>query len=439
MHITKDVNLKRRTFLKGLGAVVALPYLEAMWPTTKAMAATTSPVPPRMAMFYFGTGMNMRQFTPETTGRDYKMSRILKPLEGFRDDFTVLSNTWLEKGGGHHGAYPFSTSVGFGEKQQISPDQIAASQIGGSTRYPSLQLSVGKGTAYGNQALATISWNEQGVPIPAENDPYVIFNKLFRPDAPEEIDNIRDDARMKKSVLDLVRDDASRMNRFLGTTDREKLDQYFTSIREIEKQVDRRVAWLDTPKPQPGLDVSIDESMDPDGRNNDFSYERYSKLMYDLIALAFQTDSTRVISYVVRRELRGGVYPEMDVSDGYHSLTHHGNDPRKLEDLAKVDTIYMQHWAHFLDRLKSIPEGDGNLLDYTMLGFSSGMGIGHSKSRLPTVLCGGSKLGISHQGHVELEENTPLSSVWHTMLDRMNVAVEGQFQDSRGPIGQLIA
>ena len=177
-------------------------------------------------------------------------------------------------------------------------------------------------------------------------------------------------------------------------------------------------------------------SPDLDG---EFSYETYSRLMYDLIALAFQTDSTRVITYVVRTELRGGSYPEWGLSKDYHSLTHHGNDPQNLEELAKADTIYMRHWAHFLRRLRSIPEGDGTLLDRTLLGFSSGMGIGHSRDLLPTVLSGGSGLGIRHKGHLRLPENTPLANLWTTMLDRAGVEVPGgPLHDSTGVVKELI-
>ncbi|MEQ8787213.1 MAG: DUF1552 domain-containing protein [Pirellulaceae bacterium] len=435
----RPFRLSRRTLLRGAGALVALPYLEAMLPST-ALSAASPEIVPRMGMFYFGTGMNMRQFEPDDDGPDFTMSRILKPLEPLRGDFTVLSGTWLEHGGGHDGAYPFSTSIVKGAKQSLSPDQIAARQIGGATRYPSLVLSVDRGTNYGSQALATISWNEQGVPIPAENDPKVLFDRLFRPDTKEEAARRDDDFRRRQSVLDIVRDDARRMERKLGKADREQLDQYFNSVHELEQQLARRIDWADRPKPTPDAKGRGDysESITPEG-SGDFSYDNYAKLMYDLIALAFQTDSTRVVSYVVRKELSGGVYPEFGVSKGYHSLTHHGNDPKNLEELAKVDTIYMGHWAYFLNRLKSIREGEHSLLDAVMLGFSSGMGIGHSKDRLPTVLSGGKALGIAHQGHLRLPERTPISAMWHTMIDRMGVPVQGEFQDSPGTIKQVLA
>jgi hypothetical protein len=186
MNISTYQPLSRRRFLRGTGTMLALPWLEAMSPvfarTTKDQAGPT----PRMGMFYFGTGMNMRQFYPEGFGKDARMSRILKPLEKHRDRFTVLSNTWIEHGGGHDGAYPFATAIAKGEKQQVSPDQLAAEIHGKETRFPSLQFSVKRGTGFGSQALATISWNRQGVPLAAENDPKMIFNRLFRPTNAEQ-------------------------------------------------------------------------------------------------------------------------------------------------------------------------------------------------------------------------------------------------------------
>ncbi|MEM1294493.1 MAG: DUF1552 domain-containing protein [Verrucomicrobiota bacterium] len=430
--------LHRRTLLRGAGACLALPFLEAMMPRG-ARAASTPEVIPRMGTFYFGTGMNMRQFFPEGFGMEARMSRILKPLEGQRGNFTALSGTWLEHGGGHDGAYPFSTSVVRGAKQTISPDQLAAEHHGKKTRFPSLQLSVKRGTGYGSQVLATISWNQQGVPLAAENDPKVLFNRLFRASTAEQQINQRHEFRQRGSVLDAILGDANQLQGKLGKADREQLEQYFNSIREVEKGLEREVAWSDRSKPQPSLNGygDFESAISPEG-NGTFIYDDFAKLMYDLIALAFQTDSTRVISYVVRTELAGGVYPEFGVSKGYHTLSHHGNDPKNLEDLAKVDTIYMKHWNYFLNRLSSIRDGEGTLLDHTMLGFSSGMGIGHSKSSLPTMLSGGGRLGIKHQTHVQLKENTPISSMWQTMVEKMGVEVTEPFQDSPGVIRELV-
>jgi hypothetical protein len=430
--------LSRRTLLRGAGALVALPYLEAMMPSS-ALAAPNAQPPARFGMFYFGTGMNMRQFTPEGEGKEFELTRILKPLEAHRGQFTVLSGTFLEKGGGHDGAYPFATSIAKDQKQSVSPDQLAAEALGKDTRYASLQMSVKRGTGFGEQPLATIAWNRQGVPLAAENDPHVLFTKLFQPDSEQQKSQQSTEFRRRKSVLDLVKDDASKLQQQVGSADKQRLEQYFNSVRELEQQLARRVEWSSKGKPSPDPDGLRDfsKSMRPEGVPG-FVYDTYAKLMYDLIALALQTDSTRVVTYVVRTELAGGVYPEFGVSKDYHALTHHGNDPQNLEELAKVDTIYMQHWAYFLGKLKNIKEGDSTLLDRTVLGFSSGMGIGHSKDLLPTVISGGSALGIEHQGHLKLADKTPLASVWQTMLDRVGVQTAGQFQDSKGPIKQLI-
>lgn len=441
MKILKMKPMSRRAVLRGAGATMALPWLEAMLPRRASVAADAAAGPtPRMGMFYFGTGMNMRQFYPEGFGNDAKLSRILEPLEPHRGRFTALSGTFLEKGGGHDGAYPFSTSIASGEKQTISPDQLVAERHGKQTRFPSLQLSVKRGTGFGSQALATISWNRQGVPLAAENDPKRIFQQLFRPTSPAERSGQEVEFRQRSSVLDAVMTDANQLRQRIGHRDRQQLEQYFQSIREVERGLEREIDWADRPKPQPKTARmgDFEKAETPEGNGN-FLYDQYAKLMYDLIALAFQTDSTRVISYVVRTELAGGVYPEFGVSKGYHELTHHGNDPKNLEDLAKVDTIYMKHWGYFLDRLASIQDGEGTLLDHTMLGFSSGMGIGHSKDRLPTMLSGGKGLGIRHQTHLQVPESTPLASLWQTMVEKMGVEVGDGFQDSRGPITELMA
>lgn len=431
--------ISRRALLRGAGVCMALPWLEAMLPASAGAAESPEPVP-RMGMFYFGTGMNMREFYPDGEGINARLSRILKPLEPHRGSFTALSGTWLEHGGGHDGAYPFATAIARGEKQTTSPDQLAAAVHGRFTRFPSLQLSVKRGTGFGSQALATISWNGQGVPLAAENDPRTLFDRLFRPASQAQRAAQGNEFRQRRSVLDAVLTDARKIRGTISSSDRQQLDQYFNSIREVELGLEREINWADKPKQLPNLDGygDYDKAVSPEG-NGKFLYDTYARLMYDLIALAFQTDSTRVVSYVVRTELAGGVYPEFGVSKGYHELTHHGNDPRNLDELARVDTIYMQHWSYFLNRLGSIREGEGSLLDYSMLGFSSGMGIGHSKAILPTVLSGGSRLGIRHQTHRQLRENTPLSALWQTMIEKMGVELPGEFQDSPGAIKELLA
>ena len=227
------------------------------------------------------------------------------------------------------------------------------------------------------------------------------------------------------------------MQRKVGTNDKQKLDEYFSSVREIESQLQRNIDWSARSKPTPRIDNMGDYSRPYGPASRDFDYPTYAKLMFDLITLAFQTDSTRVITYNVRTE-SGEIFPVHRVSKNYHALTHHSNDPKNLDELAQVDEVNMGFWAYFLDRLKSFKEADGrSLLDHTMLAFSSGMGMDHSRDRLPTAFFGGSALGVKHQGHFELPEKTPLARLWHTMLDRMGVQVE-RLQDSKGLIGELI-
>ena len=430
--------LSRRALLRGSGAAMALPYLEAMMPSS-AFALPEPKVTPRLGLFYFGMGMNVREFFPRDFGPDFTTTRILEPLEPHRGQFTVLSGTYLREGGGHKGTYPFSTGIAREKKQGISLDQLAAEAIGKDTRFPSLQMSIKRGTGYGGPDLATLAWNRQGVPLPAENDPRVLFDRLFRPPTPEEKANQSGEFRQRQSVLDLVKEDAGRLHRKLGKSDQERLAQYFESVRELEKELEREVQWSTRSKPDPDLEGIGDYcSAVPPGSGEDFSYEAYSKLMYDLIALAFQTDSSRVVTYVVRTELKGGSYPEWGLSKDYHSLTHHGNNAQNLDELARADTIYMRHWAHFLKRLQSIEEGDATLLDHAALGFSSGMGIGHSRDLLPTMISGGKGLGIRHQGHVGLPANTPLANLWLTMMNGIGVETPMPFHDSTGIVKEIV-
>jgi len=446
MNIQTHRTLSRRSVLKAAGATIALPFLEAMIPTRAFASPNPSGIPVRTGFFYFGTGMNMRQFEPTDVGPHFTFPRILEPLEPYREKMTVFSGTWLKHGGGHTGDYTFSTGVdafanGGQIKNTISADQVIAEKIGAATRFPSLQLSIKRGTGFGGN-LRTLSWSRNGVPLASENDPGILFNRLFGQEDADQQAQRKSEFRRKGSILDNVMGQARKLQTKISSNDREKLDEYLTSVREVEHQLQREIDWSVRPKPEPADLPGLGDYSKPatEEEAKPFSYARYSKLMYDLIALAFQTDSTRVITYVVRQESSGGVFEEFGVDKGYHALSHHGNDPRNLEQLAQVDTLYMEYWAHLLDRLESIKEVDGSsLLDHTLLGFSSGMGIGHSKDRLPTAMFGGNARGVRHQGHIILPERTPLSAVWHTMADRAGVQPEEPFQDSSGVIKELVS
>lgn len=447
MNILHHHVLDRRTTLKGLGVALSLPLLEAMLPGGVLRAAGAGSgggsIPARSAFFYFGTGMNVRELFPKDTGKNFTMTPTIEPLAPWRDQFTFFSNTFLQHGGGHQGDYPFLTGADAGwsnpSSNTISADQVVANAIGDQTRFASLQFSRGRGTGFGSY-LQTLSWTEAGVPLPAENDPSRIFARLFAPDDADSRARRANTHRQRGSILDMIADEAKSLETKIGKSDQEKLDEYFTSIRGVETQLERDIDWADKPKPEPKIEGMGDFSKSVTyGNLGAYTYEQYAKLMYDLIALAFQTDSTRTITYVVRQEGESPNFPEWGVSKGFHALTHHGEDPQNLRELAQVDRIYMSHFAYLLQRLSDLQNPDGSsLLDHTVLGFSSGMGIGHSKDRLPTAMFGGRALGVDHQGHLVLPPNTPLSAVWHTMVDRVGVQTT-QFQDSPGVIKELIA
>lgn len=432
----------RRTLLRAAGVALGLPVLESLQPKASWASGASPVIPARMMIGHFGTGMNLREFFPETEGRDAALKRIMKPLERHRDSMTIVSGMELKNGGGHTGDYSFLTGAeGWadgGIQGGVSADQIVAEEIGGDTRFPSLQMSIERGTNFGNQGLATLSWSKNAIPMAAENDPYTLFNQLFGKDDLQSASQRRNAFRRKGSVLDLIRDQANQMSRTVGRNDKQKLAEYFTSVREIEEQLQRDITWSTKPKPKPALDHLGDYSVSLTPESTEFDYERYQKLMYDLIVIAFQTDSTRVITYNIRQELRGGTFDVHGVSKGFHALSHHNNDPKNLDELAKVDEINMGYWGSFLDRLASVEQIDGNsLLDHCAIAFSSSAGMDHSRDRLPTALFGGSSLGIQHQTHLKLGAKTPLASLWHTMADRVGVKRE-TLQDSTGVISSLV-
>jgi hypothetical protein len=423
--------LSRRAVLRGAGAAVALPLLDLMESgVARAASAAALAPPPRLAFLYLGTGWNTRELFPKTVGPRHETTRLLAPFERQRGHYTALQGMFLEFGGGHEGDNTFTTGSdavfrprnGQEYKNSISCDQVAARTLGKTTRFPSLELSERRGTGFGGQGLSTIAWSEEGIPLAAECDPHVLFERLFGADGPErQVENQRR-LRQRRSVLDGMRETAKDLERTLGRADRERLAQYFNSLRELEKQLEREVSWTKTPKRRPALtpqDVNdFATSMHPETPN--FEYRTYARAMYDLIALAWQSDSTRVVTYVVRRELRSH-YPGIDSTTDYHSLTHHGGDPRKLDELARIDTLYLEQLAAFVAKLDGIKEGDGTLLDRSLVGVSSGMGMGHSRNQLPTLLLGGNKLGVRHQGFVRYDADTPLANLWATMLARAGV------------------
>ncbi len=441
MNILKKKTLSRRTFLRGAGVTLALPWLECMSPLSRSLAAAGglgSGVQPKRAVFcMWGMGVNGREFTPKTFGHQWEVTPILKPLAHLRDDFTLISGLKLTHSGGHAGDRTFLTGTNThdaGAKLRISCDQELAAVMGGDTRFSSLTLGINRGTGFGSGTIDnTLAWSASGTPIPAENRPHVLFERLFRTQSPEEIAQERAQAAKTSSVLDVVREQAQSLHGYLGKTDQEKLDEYFTSIRKVESQMENDLAWIDRPRPaveSPNFDAV--QSLDPQSaRKEDFDYEPYARLMFDVITLALQTDSTRVISYMARKDLSDGTHTFRSRSTpyGYHEMTHHGEDPSKLKWLTQVDTWYSEQWAYFVEKLKGIQEGDSTLLDNTLLvwGSTGGTLNAHNNTNLPTMLFGGKALGVRHAGHI-LHQDMRLGNLWQSMFGVLGVPVSEDFQ-----------
>jgi hypothetical protein len=441
--------IPRRTFLKGAGITLALPWLDAM--SVRADSVTTAgsiaaAETPRRAVFcFFGLGINGRDFTPADAGLNYTLTPILKPLAALRHDFTVISGLKLTHSGGHVGDRTFLTGTNTrsaGAKLRVSCDQELAQAIGRQTRFPSLALGIKRGTGFGGNQDQTLSWSPSGTPLPAENRPHVLFDQLFRPDTPETLNQREAEFLRRASVLDSLRAEATRLHSSLGVDDQRKLDEYLTGIRDLERRMQDEKDWLRKPKPNVAtLNFGKEQGLDPDKAG--LEYRRYQRLMFDVIALALQTDSTRVISYLARMDGQDGTGAWRDMGNpyNYHEMTHHGEDPDKLKWFTQADIWYMEEWAYFLDKLKSIREGDGNLLDHTLVAYGSSGGAinAHHNHHLPTMLAGGSRLGIKHQGHL-VQEDVRLGNLWSTLFDRLQVPLPENFQggEADGLIKELV-
>ncbi len=441
--------LPRRTFLKGAGISLALPWLEAMSVCSNSVAtagAMATVETPRRAVFcFFGLGLNGRDFTPAETGSNYTVTPILKPLEALRKDFTVISGLKLTYSGGHVGDRTFLTGTNTrnaGVRLRVSCDQELAEAIGRKTRFPSLALGIKRGTGFGGYYDQTLSWTPNGTPIPSENRPHVLFDLLFRPDTEQTLRQREKEFLSRSSLLDSLRDEARRLNGSLGANDRQKLDEYLSGIRDLERRMQDDKDWLRQPKPKvERLSFGKEQGLDPDKAG--LEYRRYQRLMYDVIALALQTDSTRVISYLARMDGSDGTGAWKGLGNpyGYHEMTHHGEDPDKLKWFTKADIWYMEDWAYFLGKLKAIKEGDGSLLDHTLVAYGSSGGVinAHHNHHLPTMLAGGARLGVKHQGHI-IKEDVRLGNLWMTVFDRMNVPIPRNFQggEADGMIKELL-
>ena len=452
--------ISRRTVLRGIGAGMALPLLDAMIPTrafgrAAAQAGANKP-PVRMAAIFMPNGVHYADWEPVGIGRNFKLSPTLAPLESVRDDVMVLSNLCLDNafakgdGPGDHarsaaafltGAHPFKTG-GSNVKVGISVDQLVAREIGHLTRLPSLELGLDHGgnagdcdSGYACAYVNNVSWSSDTTPAPKEVDPAAVFDRLFGTtrDRAGDVEGRQQRTRNRKSVLDFVAEDAKALNRTLGAGDRAKMDEYATSVREIELRIEAaRRLNLEQP-PDPGA-----HTRPPDGVPADLV--EHARLMWDLLALAFQTDVTRVATFMIGRDGSERHYTHLDITDGHHALSHHENDDRKIEQIKKIDRFHVEQFARFVEKLRGIREGDGTLLDNCMVVCGAGIADGnrHNHDALPILLAGKGGGSITPGRRLNYDRNTPLCNLYLSMMDRMGVKAP-RFGDSTGVLGDLKA
>ena len=449
--------MPRRSFLRGAGATLALPFLDAMRPL---MAAGSSAVPIRIALLYMPNGVRADRWTPEGEGKGFKLSPILSPLEKHREELLILTglqNKASFTGDGHYvktGGWLTGTTITKTTGSDIaaggmSMDQIAAQHLGRNTKLPSLELGtepvatgIDTNVNYTRLYASHISWKTSTVPLPCEINPRVAFDRLFRSRSKGGEKQAADD----KSVLDLVRTDAKRLQSKLGQADQHKLEQYLESIREVERRIEAEAALLGAGENLPPellkqldtLDKRISKAMGKASREEElnsrprFDHAEHCKIMMDLMVLAFWSDSTRVSSFMFGNDVTGRNFSFLEgVNGGHHDLSHHSNDGKKLDQYEKINRWHVEQYGYMLDRMKEIKEGEGNLLDHSMVAFGSPIrdGNSHDPKNVPIVIAGGTKAGLKTGTHETYDEGTPLCSLWLSMLEKAGVT-EHSFADA---------
>ncbi|MFO0878704.1 MAG: DUF1552 domain-containing protein [Gemmataceae bacterium] len=439
--------ISRRFLLRSAGAAVALPLLDAMLPRAWSAPSTFKPweksptVAPRLICCYIPNGVNILEWVPSDAGTSYTLSPTLSALREHRDEFTVLSGLGHPSSeGGHSGADTWLTAAHLKAKpgadytNSVSIDQVVANVLGQKTRYASLQLSDMSGTG-GAGHSHTLSFDANGTPLPAENSPRRLFERLFVPDTAGDRAAMLRRFAEKRSILDDLRTETTSLQRRLGAADQKKLAEYLASIRETEKQVERMRAWVDVPKPrlaETGLQLA---SKPGDGHDRPM----WLDVMLELAYLAFITDTTRVITFEWSREAGG----YGGGGENHHELSHHGGDPGMLKKLAAIDRFHLERLGRFLGLLKSTREADGTMLDRTVALYGSGMNSGkggeHSPRNLPLLVAGGRKLGLKTGQHLahHPDKHPPLSNVLLTVAQKVGVEID-RFADSTGTLTGLV-
>jgi hypothetical protein len=433
--------MPRRTFLRGVGATLALPLLDAMIPAIAASAKSAEPVR-RLGYLFMPMGADMTRWTPSGSGKLDELSFILSSLEPVKEHVSVITN--LEVKNAYPGTHATSNAAFLScavarhtESNDYflgtTVDQMAAQQIGHETQLPSLELAMdmmqtvgqcdnGYACVYQNN----LSWSSPTTPLPAEAHPRLVFETLFGEGGTKS--DRQAALRKRASLLDFVKDDITRLNRQLGPADREKVSHYLDSVREVERRIQKAQAGV-ADNPLPDLDRPVGAPA---------AYAEHARLMLDLQVLAFQGDITRVITFQLARETSNRTYPETGVSDPHHPLSHHGNDPEKIARMAKINRFHVSLFTEFLQKLKATPDGDGTLLDHTLLMYGSGMGNPnvHDHVNLPILVGGGKVHGMKGGRHIRFEQPAPLANLHLTLLDKAGVRIE-HFADSTGKVDGL--
>jgi uncharacterized protein DUF1552 len=443
MIITKKA-LPRRTFLRGMGASLALPLLDAMVPSMTALAKTPGEPVRRLGYVYIPMGCDIARWTPTGEGRLTDLSHTLQSLTPVMDQLTVLTNMELKNAypGTHatsNAAFLSAAKAKWTESTDYhlgtTADQIAAQQIGQQTVLPSLELAMdllqtvgqcdnGYACVYQNN----LSWSSPTTPLPAEAHPRIVFERLFG-EGGSAADR-RAALKRRSSLLDWVRDDMARLQKRLGPEDRARVGQYLDSIREVERRIQK--AEAETADDQlPDLDRPVGVPA---------SYADHARLMFDLQVLAMQGDVTRIITFQLARETSTRTYTEIGVPDPHHPLTHHGNDPEKIARMAKINAFHVSLFAYYLEKLKATQDGDGTLLDHALVLYGSGMGNPnvHDHVNLPILVAGGAAGKVKGARHIKYAEPRPLADLHLTLLDKVGVRLDA-FADSKGKIDEVLS
>lgn len=430
-----NASFSRRAALRGLGLSLGLPLLPSLAPkTVRGANLAAGEVPRRMAFIFVPNGVHVPDWTPQRVGFDYELPFILEPLKKVRESVAVLTGLTHDRGrangdgAGDHarsasvfltGAQPRKTD-GANIRSGVSVDQLGAQKIGHLTRFPSLELGCERGQGAGNcdsgyscAYSSNISWAGPSSPVGKEVDPRLAFERMFAGGKKAEQDASQGQRlAFRRSILDYVADDAKQLQKRLGGGDQKKLDEYLTSVREIERRVE-----LASQSSEDALVAAGVHYPTPSGIPGD--YAEHLRLMCDMVVLAFQTDSTRIATLMFANAGSNRPYKNLDVSDGHHELSHHGGDAKKHAKIRKINQFHVAQLAYLLERLRSIPEGNGNLLDHSMIVYGSGLSDGdrHNHDNLPVLLCGGGGGEITSGRHIRYEGETPMCNLFLSMLD----------------------